>query len=169
GGTARAPEGRGGQGGGAQGGRPSVEEIRERLVRGLALTTEQQAKLDPILKDSREQLIALRGAGPADAGRQAQAQKIREATRARIREILTPEQQARYDQLASGGPGAPTGRVFVLGADGKPRAVTVRLGISDGSATEVVGGDVPEGQQVLIGVANAARPGPSGAPPRLRL
>lgn len=180
GGTSRPADGGGGQGAGrsadGQGGRQSLEEIRERLVRGLTLTREQQAKLDPILQESREQMRALRGAGLGDAERQAESQRIREETRKRIREILTAEQQARYDQLAGNARGGGTpGRIYVVGPDGKPRPVSVTLGISDGSATEVLGGDAQEGQQVVIGQAGGTtRPGTgsTGAPggaPRLRL
>src|SRR5207245_859088 len=45
-----------GQGGGSGGG----QQMRERLVKALDLTTEQQAKIDPILDDMRQQMIALR-------------------------------------------------------------------------------------------------------------
>jgi HlyD family secretion protein len=150
---------------------PSIEQIRERLVKGLGLTAEQQAKLDPILESSREQMAGLRGAGLDEPARQAQAQKIREATRQRIRAILTPEQQVKYDESSGGGRAGTAGRVYVLGADGKPKAVTVTLGLSDGTATEVLRGDVKEGQQIVIGVAGGtgtSRPGGTGGP-RLRL
>ena len=60
---------------------------------------EQQKKLDPILQDSRQQMQALREAARRASASSA-ASKIREATRLRIREILTPEQQARYDESA---------------------------------------------------------------------
>jgi len=115
----------------------------------------------------------LRGSDLSDTERQAQGQRIREETRGRIREILTAEQQARYDQMAGGsrqGGGIP-GRIFVVDPDGKPRAVTVTLGISDGSATEVLAGDVQEGQQVVIGMAGGAPRSGAGAggAPRLRL
>jgi HlyD family secretion protein len=55
--------------------------------------------------------------------------------------------------------------VFVLGLDGKPTAVTVQLGISDGSSTEITGGEVKDGQEVIIGAGE--RPGtprPAGGP-----
>ena len=72
---------------------------------------------------------------------------------------------------SAGGDGAGTpGRVYVLDGEGKPKAVSVVLGISDGSSTEVVRGELKEGQEVVTGFAGAgggARP-PSGAP-RLRL
>src|SRR5262250_1599582 len=46
-------------GGDSAGGPPSLEQIRDRLVRELKLTEEQQKKLEPILQDSREQLRGL--------------------------------------------------------------------------------------------------------------
>ncbi len=44
------------------------------------------------------------------------------------------------------------GRVWVLDAAGKPKAVQIQLGISDGTSTEVTGGELTEQQQVLVGV-----------------
>ena len=168
-----------GQPGGRQGGggRPSAEQIRERLVKGLGLSDEQQKKLDPILAEGRQQMMALQGV--PDQERQAQARKIREGTRARIRDILTPEQRAKYDEYSGGGDargadprsGAP-GRVWILDGD-KAKAVSLTLGISDGAATEVLAGDLKEGQEVIVGASGGAggRPvqGGSGAAPRLRL
>ena len=167
--------GAGGPSGAPAGGPPSVEQIRERLVRELKLTEEQQKKLDPILHDNREQFRALQGLPEAD--RRARAQKIREASRVKIREILTDEQKTRYDQMAgaASGEGRPgiRGRVWVIGPDGKPAPVALTLGLSDGAATEVLRGEINEGQDVIVGVAGAGRSGggqptPQGAP-RLRL
>ncbi|RWP12695.1 MAG: efflux RND transporter periplasmic adaptor subunit [Mesorhizobium sp.] len=53
-------------------------------------------------------------------------------------------------------PGIP-GRIFVPEANGEPRPVALRLGITDGRMTEIVAGDLTEGQQVVIG--HAAAPG----------
>ncbi len=140
-----------------QGGRPSLERIRERLVQGLKLTEQQQKKLDPILEDSRTQMRAL--AGVPEQERQAQAQKIREATRVRIRAILTPEQQAKYDQEAGarGRSATVPGRVWVVGADGNPVVVSLTVGLTDGSMTEVVQGDLKDGQEVIVGLAGRER------------
>jgi HlyD family secretion protein len=176
-GAAASGEGqRGGGGGGAGGGGGRLEAIRERLVSTYKLDAAQQQKLDGILQQSRTQFAELQGLPEQE--RQARIQKNREATRAQIREILNPEQRARYDAEApsrAGGSsrGAPVpGRVFVPGADGKPQPVQLMLGISDGQSTEIVRGEVKEGQEVITGIAGAAqgRPGSSTTPgPRLRL
>ena len=157
--------------------RPSLEQIRERLVTSLKLTEEQQKKLDPILQDSRQQMQALREA-PEDQ-RQQRGQRIREATRLRIREILTPEQQARYDEASGGGGGAggrdpqsgSPGRVFIVDGE-KLKPVQLTLGISDGSATEILRGDLAEGQDIVVGASGTtARPagGQGQSAPRPRL
>ncbi|HEX8293429.1 MAG TPA: efflux RND transporter periplasmic adaptor subunit, partial [Pyrinomonadaceae bacterium] len=44
-----------------------------------------------------------------------------------------------------------TRRVWVMGADGKPEPRRVRVGLSDGSATEVVEGELREGDVVVTG------------------
>lgn len=61
-----------------------------------------------------------------------------------------------------------SGRVWLPGPDGKPKAVSIHLGISDGTFTEVLAGELKEGQEVIVGTAErpGARPGSSG--PRLR-
>jgi len=180
GGAASRPGGgaggeRGGGGERSGGGRPSLEQIRERLVTSLNLTDAQQKKLDPILQESRQQMQAVRDLPEAE--RQQRGQKIREATRLRIREILTPEQQTRYDESSGGGaggreaPGGSPGRVWVMDGD-KLKAIQLTLGISDGASTEVLRGDLAEGQDVVIGAAGSrpgGAPGQGPSAPRPRL
>jgi len=175
GGAGERGGGGGGGGAGGGGGREGLANLRERLVGDLKLTEDQQKKLDPILEDGRAQFRGL--AGVEGAGRQAQAQKIREAIRVRIREILTPEQQALYDQSGGtgrGGASGTPGRAWILGPDGNPKQVNVTLGLSDGSSTEILRGDLQEGQEVIAGLVGggSSRPGAgAGSPPgpRLRL
>jgi len=169
--TSSAPAAGGAASGTGSGGPPSVEEIRERLVKGLNLSDDQQKKLEPILQESREQRRGLQWL-PSDAERRSKAQKIREAQRARIREILTEEQKARYDEMAASAGEARSGtagRVWVIGPDGKPAAISVTLGLSDGASTEVLRGDVREGQEVIVGSAGGRGAPPQQGAPRLRL
>ena len=72
----------------------------------------------------------------------------------------------------SGGDGRAgiAGRVWILGPDGKPKPVTLTLGLSDGASTEVLRGELKEGQEVIVGVAGGAgRPTQPQSGPRLRL
>lgn len=64
---------------------------------------------------------------------------------------------------------ANRGRIYVLDAQGKPQALQVRLGVTDGSMTEVLPGrgDTPElkaGAEVIVGTKTASAPGASSKP-----
>lgn len=64
-------------------------------------------------------------------------------------------------QPGSGGMGrgrstGGVGKLWVLGADGKPAAVEVKTGINDGNQTELVEADLAEGRAVIVGMNAAA-------------
>jgi HlyD family secretion protein len=53
--------------------------------------------------------------------------------------------------------GVTTGRVWLPDPDSElPRPITMRLGLTDGSYTEVMSGEVQEGAEVIVGVASDA-------------
>jgi HlyD family secretion protein len=92
----------------------------------------------------------------------------------KINAMLSAEQQKLYAEIVAnetgrrGGAGG-AGRVYIPGPEG-PKEVRVRTGLTDGNATEIVGGDVKEGDEVIVGTASpvgasAPRGGTSG--PRL--
>lgn len=80
--------------------------------------------------------------------------------------------EASGDKVSRGdtppGGGRPRGkapsRLWVAGADGKPRPIEVQTGITDGTATEVSGEGVTEGLEVIVGVATAGKSGGPGGP-----
>jgi HlyD family secretion protein len=67
-----------------------------------------------------------------------------------------------------GAVGATAGRVWVLGPNRRPTPVLVTLGVSDGTSTEVVGGALSPGHEVLVGVEAEPTPPTAPSPPRLR-
>jgi HlyD family secretion protein len=74
--------------------------------------------------------------------------------------LLTPEQRDKYRALrqSRGTGGAATsqpGRLWIVGERGEPQAIPVRVGISDGTMTEIISGDVAEGQEIILGLAAA--------------
>jgi HlyD family secretion protein len=162
----------GGAPGGGRGG--ALAQMKERLTRELALTPEQQTKVDEISAGMREKFMALRDL-PEDERRKARERLMAEL-REKVGEILTPEQKTKYAALQTEAAAARAsgitntrGRVWVIGADGKPQAISLRLGLTDGSSTEVVSvnnnGKLDEGQQVVIGqTSSAAAKAPAGAP-----
>jgi HlyD family secretion protein len=97
-------------------------------------------------------------------------ERIRAEASARISEIVTAEQRPAWEKLLADSRGrgqAITGRLWVL-RDGEPRPVEVRLGLSDGTSTELVGGTLSEGAEVIVGLAPSGGNGGAGLP-RFRL
>jgi HlyD family secretion protein len=134
------------------------DAMRERLVKELKLTAEQQTRLEEIQRASREQIRAIDTEDAAERARQ--SQRLRAESRARIAEILTPEQRTRYEQMTAdrgAGRTASSGRVWVLDDTGRPTAVDVRIGLTDGMYSEIVGGTLQDGTQVIVGLQADAR------------
>ena len=162
---------------GGQGGSGFVQAF-EKIAANLKLDAKQTMAFDSALQEMRDRAQQMRArganaAGPAggnaggnrsqsgappggsgDRGRR-MAERL-EKNFEGFRSSLSPEQQAKWDaELLSmtSGKRAP---VYKL-VDGKPEQVTIRLGASDGTRTEIIGDGLAEGELVIIG---SARPTP---------
>jgi HlyD family secretion protein len=143
-----------GTGGGGQ-----AQATRERLTRELGLSAEQQAKLEAIQRATAERIKSITVDDPAQ--RKKEIGRLRAQARTEIAAILNDEQRVRYEALASEqrGVATRTGTAWTTDTSGKPKAVNVRLGITDGTHTELLGGDLKEGDSVIVGnLAAGARP-----------
>lgn len=163
-----APDTKGAAAGAESSGPPDAkgggQAFRERLTKELNLTTEQQAKVETIMNETRDRIREVNTDNATE--RQQQVQKLRAASRARIAEVLTPEQRTRFEAMSGGGAGGRTtaGRVYVLDDKGRPQAVNLRLGLTDGTYTEVVAGELAEGALVITGAgAEAGKSNPAAA------
>jgi HlyD family secretion protein len=54
-------------------------------------------------------------------------------------------------------PSKASATLWLVGDDGRPSPVAVRLGASDDHSTELFGGPLGEGQQLIIGIANSQK------------
>ncbi len=63
---------------------------------------------------------------------------------------VTREQRPRAPSPSSEG-GGLVGRAWILGSDGEPKPVRLKLGVSDGEFTEVLAGELAVGQNVIVG------------------
>ncbi len=76
----------------------------------------------------------------------------------------------RRAQGQGGGQSGPTrGVVYVLDASNQLRRIPLRLGISDGRSTEVVGGEIKAGEQIVTGIEDTSTPGSSSAQGTFRM
>jgi len=60
--------------------------------------------------------------------------------------------------------GKAASRLWIVDGSGKPQAIEVQTGITDGTATEVSGEGLVEGLEVIVGMSPAAKSGAPGGP-----
>lgn len=130
-----------------------------RIVEELQLDAGQRRRVEPILSQALAQ--GRQGGGQGGGGREARAERLNAAFD-EIRPLLRPDQQARLEalraRLAGGG---QRGVVWVL-RNGQPVAVPLQIGASDGSFTEILSGELREGDEVITG--GGPRPDPARQP-----
>lgn len=139
---------------------------RQKLVADLGLDAAQSARVDEIFAEMRGRFAELRDLNDAD--RRQRSERLRADARQKINAILNADQQKRYAEIVAAETGRATsgsGRVYTL-VEGKPTEVSVRTGLTDGNATEVVSGPLAEGDEVIVGtqLANAPAAKASNAP-----
>ena len=153
----------------------AVDETRGQLVRELKLSQDQERALLPILEERRQRSAGVERLPPQQ--RRAASLAVREEIRVKIRALLNREQQTVFDQLpigqpaASGAEGRP-GTVWVFDRLGRLNPIPIVLGVTDGSFTEVLEGDLKEGQEVVVSsltLGSGSQSAPAGGGPRLRL
>jgi HlyD family secretion protein len=146
-----------------------IAEFRARLVAELQLTPSQVEKVDAVYADARPKFMRLRDL-PAQERTKAR-ERISAEVRARIGDLLTPEQKPKYAAMLAEGANRVTsrGRIYVLAGDAKPKAFNVRLGITDGTSTELLvapgspdADELKEGAAVITGVSTRSAPTPAG-------
>lgn len=165
--TAAAPAGA------AAGAAAQATQFRERLMADLKPDEAQKARLDQVFATMRTKLTSLRDVQDEGERRKASLE-ARNEMRREIEAALKPEQKPAWEKilaetLSGRGGGTSTvtaGRVYVLGADGKPQAADIRVGLTDGTYSEVVSGALKENDEVIIGTQDAnAKAGASKAAP----
>jgi HlyD family secretion protein len=130
------------------------ERSSGRFTEGLNLTPEQQSKVDSIIKASEQEIQEIREKSKPGESRS----KIQNLIQQKIMGILTDEQKKKLSELT---PSPQTdqrklARVWVLSEEKKPVPVSVFLGITNGSFSELVSGDLKEGAELIVEEAGAA-------------
>ena len=148
------------------GGNPAEQFAR--LVGTLSLTPEQQAQVQQFGQELRARLQSVRTQGGGQEEIASAAREGRQRFNQQLLAILDETQRVRFAELtaqrrAAGANAVRTGRIWVLDGDGNPKAVAIRYGITNGTLTEVVEGEIAAGDRVIVGaVAPTERAGLSG-------
>ncbi len=147
--SAAAPDG------GRPAGQPSPQEQVERLTRTLSLTPDQQAKVKDIFKAMGEAARTMRQQGVPPQQMGPMFRQLRQKAMADVAALLNDDQRAKLERMRNARgqqPQATAGRVYVVGSDSTLKPVAVRLGLDDGSSTEVLAGALKPGEEVAVGV-----------------
>ena len=159
-----------------------ISESLGKVADGLKLDVTQRATFDTAVAAMRERADAMRKAAAArsegqaagsrtfggaaggqraaggggnnrDGGRR-MAERMKQSF-APFRATLSAEQQQKWDAELATLATAKRAPVYKL-VDGKPEQVTIRIGASDGTRTEIMGEGLTEGDLVIVGSARPA-------------
>jgi len=152
-------------GGGQQG------ERLERLIETLGLNEDQQARVRAIFEEQRERIKTLRAQGATPDEIRTEWERMRKESTTAVSAILNPEQREKLRRITTARAANPIarGRIWVLDRDGTPVPVDIITGISDGSFTEIVRGDLKTGQEVIAGMSQLERRSSGSGLRRFRL
>jgi HlyD family secretion protein len=137
---------------GGQGGRGG--QLIERLKTEVELSDEQVAAVRQVMEQLRKEMsggggqTSFIGGGPGrDRG------EFRQKMMTRIEQALAPtlsdSQRMAFQRWKDGREAVRPATVWVLGKTGVPERRTVRIGLADDQFTEIVGGDLKEGEAVI--------------------
>jgi len=147
---------------GATGGAPAPANPLEAALRDMEDLT--PAQHEAIASAQAEFRAAMEALPPDGEARRRAAQAARQRLQSALGATLTPDQRARL-AAARGQRGGQAGTVHVQAPDGALRALRLRTGLTDGQVTEVLGGALEEGMQVVVGTERAGAPrAPSARP-----
>ncbi|MFH1113308.1 MAG: efflux RND transporter periplasmic adaptor subunit [Pseudomonadota bacterium] len=144
-----------GQGSGDEG---SPEVRLRKLIEALDMNKDQQAKVWAMHKEARERIMGAmaQGGKPEDilSARQVERRRMEKG----IESLLTDGQKTVFRNLAAARAGTDNkpGRVWVIGSNDRPAPVDIVVGMSDGTSTEVVSGDIKDGLPVIVGIERPA-------------
>jgi Spy/CpxP family protein refolding chaperone len=94
----------------------AAKERLHKIAEELKLTDEQKTKVEAVLKEQQEKMRGVRGGTSTREERMEKVKVAQEETNKKMKEILTPEQFAKWEKMpqargpgGGGRPGAPSG------------------------------------------------------------
>lgn len=139
----------------ARGGNDRSGQIIERLKNELELTDEQAASVRQVMDQLRQEMQdnAQPGFGGGGPPRGGQRDGFRQRMMSRIEQALAPslsdKQRLAFQRWKAGRESIRSATIWVLGRTGVPEQRRVRTGLADDQFTEIVGGDLKDGDRVI--------------------
>ena len=78
----------------------SVDDQLKNLTEKLSLSTDQQAKIKPILEDTRSEMMkVMQDDSMSREDKMAKGRSLREAANGKIRDLLNDDQKKKFDEM----------------------------------------------------------------------
>ena len=140
----------GGQTSGRSGGRPGGQGggrngMLDRLVEQLDLDESQTEQVSSAMRG-----VFARMRAAAEQGEQPDREAMQADIASALQSILTPNQMSQYRDIQRAARETRSATVWVQEADGQLVERRVRVGIGDSQHSEIVGGNIEEGEAVVI-------------------
>ncbi|WP_171946523.1 efflux RND transporter periplasmic adaptor subunit [Hyphomicrobium sp. CS1GBMeth3] len=128
-------------------------QMIERLKGELELTDEQAATVRQVMDQLRQEMSSNAQPGFVAGGPPGQRDGFRQRMMSRIEQALVPsltdKQRLAFQRWKDGREAVRPATVWVLGRTGVPEQRRVRIGLADDQFTEIVGGDLQDGDRVI--------------------
>jgi HlyD family secretion protein len=142
---------------GGNAGRGRNGQIVERLKTEVSLSDDQVAVVREVMDQLRQELSQgsgqasfIGGGGGPGRDRSEMRQKLISRLDQALVPLLSDIQRTAFQRWKDGREAVRPAVVWVLGKTGVPESRTVRIGLADDQFTEIVGGDLKEGEPVII-------------------
>jgi HlyD family secretion protein len=148
-----------GPGGGREAAIARMRALMKNLVERLKLNDAQQSAVRAIFMETGQAIGALRQDGGDPEQLKPMIKSMRDQAATRIAALLDDGQRKIYAGMRAAAAAAAEvrrGRVWILDAEGKPEAVPLRIGISDGSMSQILTKKLGVGVEVIVSKASAA-------------
>ena len=133
--------------------------MMQQLNEKLNLSSEQQEAAQAIFMEMGQSIRGLRESGMAPDQMGPAIGQLRRQMMQKLEALFDPEQQRLYRELTAEAAASlgTRGRIWTVGPEGDPIPANVMIGISDGSRTEILRGEIEPGDQVIVGESAVAR------------
>ena len=125
-----------------------MQELNEKLN----LSPEQQQAVRTLFMEIGQSIRSMREGGMETDEMTLAIEQSRRQMIKKIESILDARQNKLYREMTEQNTASrgARGNVWVIGSDGAPIAKTVMIGISDGSRTEILSGDIKSGDRIIV-------------------
>ena len=133
--------------------------MMQQLNEKLNLSSEQQEAARAIFMEMGQSIRGLRESGTAPDQMGPAIGQLRRQMMQKLEALFDPEQKRLYRELTAEAAASQgtRGRIWTIGPEGDPVPANVMIGISDGSRTEILRGEIEPGDQVIVGESTVTR------------